>query len=242
MLLFRNLIKNIAFNILDRRKQRGFHLMHDLIFWSRDTPIEIIFDVGANIGQTVIEIKQYFPNARVEAFEPIESTFKKLKENCSGLPNVTLNKFAFGSKSSQITIELSEESLVNSMLNTVHSSALQVQSKKTQEVMVETIDNICDIKGIKRINLLKTDTEGYDLEVLRGAKSMLLENRIDFILSEATFDPTEKTHTYFCELNEYLYEHGYKAVGFYDICHTAGSKPSIWYCNVLYANGNLSMI
>ena len=45
-------------------------------------------------------------------------------------------------------------------------------------VQVETLDNYCQRNSISKIDLLKIDTQGYDLEVLRGAKQMLSEHRI----------------------------------------------------------------
>lgn len=68
--------KDFAFWLLDQRKTRGYHLMNDLRFWTRDRSVDVIFDVGANVGQTVDRFRKYFPSARIEAFEPVSDTLR----------------------------------------------------------------------------------------------------------------------------------------------------------------------
>ena len=49
----KNLIKESAFSILNISKSRGYHLERDLVFYSKYYDMDIvIFDIGANIGQT----------------------------------------------------------------------------------------------------------------------------------------------------------------------------------------------
>lgn len=43
--------------------------------------VEVIFDVGANIGQTASKFAQSFPKAKIFSFEPVTATFKQLREN-----------------------------------------------------------------------------------------------------------------------------------------------------------------
>ena len=55
----------------------------------------------------------------------------------------------------------------------------------TETVDIVTLDEFCQTKRIDQINYLKIDTEGGDLEVLKGAANMLTEQRIDFVEVEA---------------------------------------------------------
>lgn len=236
MHIIREQLKNIAFFLLDKRKQRGFHLMNDLRYWSRKHPIRMIFDVGANIGQTVMLSRRYFPDAHIEAFEPIRATFRILQDNCAKLENVSLSRFALGANREIRTIALRGNSCLNSLLN----SAQDGVSENIESVEIWPLDQVCQRKSITHIGLLKTDTEGFDLEVLLGAQCMIQSKRIDFILSEVSFDPEKKAQTYFSPVNEFLYTYQYRLVGFYDLAHEFGDKPSLSWCNVLYASSNVS--
>jgi FkbM family methyltransferase len=51
-------------------------------------------------------------------------------------------------------------------------------------VSVRTIDDFCAEQAIAEIDLLKIDTEGYDLQVLEGARSLLTRGRVRFVYSE----------------------------------------------------------
>jgi hypothetical protein len=57
----------------------------------------IIFDVGANIGQTVNNFREIFQNPHIHAFEPGRVTFTTLKKHCGNYHGVTLNDTALGS-------------------------------------------------------------------------------------------------------------------------------------------------
>lgn len=57
----------------------------------------------------------------------------------------------------------------------------------SSDVKVSTIDRYCADKKIERIDLLKSDTQGFELEVLKGARHMLVERRVGAIYVEITF-------------------------------------------------------
>jgi len=50
------------------------------------------------------------------------------------------------------------------------------------------------------VDILKTDIEGYHLEILRGAEFLLARNKISLVFSEAGFDREDRQHTNFCDL------------------------------------------
>ena len=56
----------------------------------------VIFDVGANIGATLVEFKQWWPNAKVHCFEPQEECWRRLQNKIEdhNYRNVFVNKFA----------------------------------------------------------------------------------------------------------------------------------------------------
>jgi FkbM family methyltransferase len=232
-------IKELAFSILDKSKFRGFHLLKDLRFYASEfnLPVETIFDVGANIGQTSTELRKYFPDASIHAFEPIDSTFEILSKNICNDRKTILNNIALGAEKKEVTIFLQHESLINSLLNeiNVETESNPAQNRQTQIIQVLKGDEYCTLNKIESIFLLKTDTEGYDLDVLMGFEQILCDRKISFVLVEVTFDLTDLSHTSFYRINEYMTLHGYKLSGFYEGIYHGGFQPDLNYCNCLWA-------
>jgi FkbM family methyltransferase len=129
--------------------------MRDLVFSKRDVTI---FDVGANMGHTIEQFRQTFPQPAIHAFEPSRDTYNALREKCSRLPGVQINNIALGSRTE--TMEFIENT------NPDMSSFLEPDEecwgaiKQRINVDVTTIDNYCRDYGIERIDILKSDTQG----------------------------------------------------------------------------------
>lgn len=151
----------------------------------------IVFDVGANPGSKLQykNLKQYIHKQTITyAFEPNKTAYKKL---ISLSPN---NKFqineniALGDKCGNIK-HYSYEKYKNTELATDNKKVLveriKIKSKIIEyEVKVDTIDNYCKKKRIKKIDFLKIDVEGAEYDVIKGASKMLKENKIEFIQFE----------------------------------------------------------
>jgi FkbM family methyltransferase len=235
-------LKDFAFSILDRSKQRGFHLFKDLKFYSSqfNLPAKTIFDVGANIGQTSIELRKYFPDAFIHAFEPIDTTFKLLQQNLGSDRHISLNNIALGAETSTKNIKLALNSCLNSLLNEIDRgpNVAADNLEYVQEIKISTGYNYCNLSQIEDIYLLKSDTEGYDLMVLQGFEKMLAAKKISFLLVEVNFaerGSMQVKQSPFYAINDYLMGYGYNLVGFYDAIHHGGFEPNLSYCNCLYS-------
>jgi FkbM family methyltransferase len=150
-------IKDLAFSILDKSKQRGFHLFKDLKFYSSEFNLstENIFDVGANIGQTSMELRKYFPGSSIHAFEPVNSTFEILKKNLCEDRKIILNNVALGAEEKEVTIFIRGESLINSLLNEVTindvNETIVAQNQLTQNVQVINGDEYCNCNNTNSV-------------------------------------------------------------------------------------------
>ena len=95
------------------------------------------------------------------------------------------------------------------------SSAAWGEGARTTIVAVDTVDNYCIRNGIKKIDVLNIDTQGYDLEVLIGASTMLNE-RVDIIITELNFVHLYEGAATFDQIYKFLADRNFLLVGFYN--------------------------
>jgi len=84
-----------------------------------------------------------------------------------------------------------------------------------ERVKKTTIDQFCEDNAIEKIDLLKIDTEGNDLEVLKGGSSYLESGCIDFVLTEFSTGPRPGKVS-IGELDEFLAQKNMTCIGVYD--------------------------
>lgn len=194
----------------------------------KDIDKAVIFDVGANVGQSVSAFKQKIPDAIIHSFEPDPDCYNTLKMKCAEYHDVTAVNVGLGASEDIITFYKYEESTVNSFnMISRESMAVRAQSHKrlnkcltqpadTQECKVISIDGYCRENHIEHINLLKIDVQGFENEVLKGAKDMLSAGSIDLILTELSFDDLYGQGNSFYAFESHLIPFGYSL---YDISH-----------------------
>jgi len=136
----------------------------------------VIFDVGANRGQYV-QLALMQP-AVIHAFEPSSGAFAELKTRFANTPNVVLNNFALGSKPGTQTLYYDVPGSELSSLYPRRISHHGHELNNTERVQVETVDRYCRTRAIERIDLLKLDVEGHELEILNGACQLFATGRI----------------------------------------------------------------
>jgi FkbM family methyltransferase len=187
----------------------------------------VIFDVGANVGEVSTRLAAAFPPpARIYAFEPAESTFAQLTATCAAFTHVKSMQFALGAHVGKSSLYHG----INSQLNRL-APAGQLGDGTTEEVETTTVDALAQQMGWDTIDLLKTDTEGFDVDVLNGAAGLLQRGAIRAIVSEVTFDAKSTWHTHFDAVSACLNPQGFCLYGIYD-CMRWGIRLS--YCNVLF--------
>ena len=104
---------------------------------------------------------------------------------------------------------------------------------------VNMLMEFCDKNNINSIDILKTDTEGYDLEVLRGGSKMLEARKIKFVLSEVAFYPG-KENTQFLPVFDFLSPYGFRFYGLYDCAYWGTNlAKGIMFSNALFVNEKL---
>ena len=76
----------------------------------------VLFDVGANRGQTTLQMASLFPGSRIMAFEPSPDVFPDLQRRIAHLPQVTATRSALGEAQTQIPLNICGSSLNTSLL------------------------------------------------------------------------------------------------------------------------------
>jgi FkbM family methyltransferase len=147
-------------------------------------PVNVFFDVGANIGQTASAALANFPDARIFAFEPHAPAFGALMNSVRS-PYFSAFNLALSDKCGEAKFfEYGDLATCNSMVSNSQYAVRARHPSKTVIVECQTLDNFCETHGVEQIDVLKIDTEGHDVAVLRGAERMLGEGRVRFVYVE----------------------------------------------------------
>ncbi len=212
---------------LTRYVRAGRHWMYDIQRFAGARDIGVVFDVGANVGQTAWGLTRYFRSSPIYCFEPVRATFEELQRKYGS--KVHCVKLALGRRDSTETIQLHRDSELNSFGPTRPGKI------GTETVKVQTVDKFCFANGIESIGLLKMDVQGWEMEVLYGAPRMLELKAIRFIFAEVGFRERDSDMQAFEPLNRYLCDLGYEFCGLYDDFRWGPSKLYVGFSNALYA-------
>lgn len=162
----------------------------------------LIFDVGANVGQTAETFRKRFKTAEIHCFEPGKEPFRELKTKADKMAGVKTVNSALGARREVRTFNENDVSVMSSFLDLGKDGWGSVARRV--EVEVDTVDEYCGRAAIPHIDILKSDTQGYDLEVLRGANEMLAAGKIDLVYLELTFSDMYKGLPRFDEIHRFL--------------------------------------
>ena len=140
--------------------------------------IDLVLDVGANVGQFAKEIRNYGYTDEIVSFEPLSSAYAKISNACKGDPKWRVHKrCAIGDIDGETSINISSNSVSSSVLpmTELHTNA----SVGSSYIGSETVDiSRLDTVGQEYISkskntFLKIDTQGFDWQVIEGAQGVL---------------------------------------------------------------------
>ena len=150
----------------------------------------VVLDVGANAGGYAQTVRKFAPKARVIAFEPHPKTFQELSRRGEkfGFQAVNLalsdepgsvEIFDFASKDGSTLASLNP-GVLGFYRDVSHYATGELVSHSVESTTIDFLKT----NGIDRVALLKVDTEGLDIKVLKGAANAIAEDRIDMIQFE----------------------------------------------------------
>jgi FkbM family methyltransferase len=138
---------------------------------------DIILDIGANIGFYAAILSSLTGNkGLVHCFEPDSKNFEHLKKSCHKLKNVLLINKAAGSKTETIKIYTSKN------LNVDHRTYKPKEYDK--EISIEAVSMDDYLGAQKKVDLIKMDIQGFEMQAIRGMEKILESNPDVKIISE----------------------------------------------------------
>lgn len=147
-----------------------FKASHDL-FADYIRPGDTVVDVGGNLGFTTLVFSRLAGGSgRVHTFEPGPRMFAKLSGMASRneLTNVTLHHCGCGSKSESLVLNIPASS-GNASLRPTDEVLATVKHQDT--VQIRPLDD--ELAGLEALAFIKVDTEGFEIDVLRGAEKLI---------------------------------------------------------------------
>ena len=194
----------VRFDFLTNPIARRLHLMTRY-------KINLIFDVGANIGQFANAMRKNGYTGRIVSFEPLSSAFARLKEKAKNDDLWECVNIGLGNYEGKAIINIAGNSQSSSILD-ILPAHLQAAPESCyigkEEIMITTVDSIINRyyhDGDKAF--LKIDTQGYERYVLEGIQSS--HDPIIGIQLEMSFEPLYEGELLFSNMIDYMSAKGF---------------------------------
>jgi FkbM family methyltransferase len=180
-----------------------------------DIPSPVILDVGANVGQSIARFRRLWPQSVIHAFEPGRTSFSELQRRTAGAERVHLNEVALGASAG--SREFQENSLgdMSSFLNPSEDAWGTIVDRYA--VPVTTVDRYRAERSVGPVDVLKIDTQGFDLQVLQGAHDSFEQGLVRFVLLELIFANLYQEQARVDDVFRCLLDHHMHLVGIYDV-------------------------
>lgn len=135
---------------------------------------KVILDVGANLGNHTLYWATKLDVKKIFSFEPFPANYACLRKNVknNGLNVVETVQFAVGDKCSKAHVNSFDPDNYGAT-----SFEYAGNSEQDDDIRVVTLDSVRDMMDIHNVDFVKIDTEGFELRVLNGMKSILEQDR-----------------------------------------------------------------
>jgi len=173
--------------------------------------LDCVVDVGANEGAWSRTVLSFAQPKSLFAIEPSPALKNKLTKSLENVSGSKIFNIAVGEKKSEALFYMTEHSHNASLLKPLSRSMNEIYSygydvKSESSVLVETLDGI--LEDVPEITILKIDTQGTELSVLKGAAETLKKTKV--VLLEANFIPHYEGCSTFFDIHDFMLASGFK--------------------------------
>jgi len=186
--------------------------------------IQTVVDVGANIGQFGLSLRKVGFEGTILSFEPMRQARVNLEKVAVQHPPWKVFPNALGSRAEEKRLQIFKDDTFSSL----HSMTTEgkrifgsyVEAQAEEVIKIEILDRLFLANLKKEIQgpvLLKTDTQGHDLEVLQGGVEFLKQTSV--VLTEAAVEVIYEGAPAFTEIFQFLKQKGFETSGFYPFSH-----------------------
>lgn len=153
----------------------------------------VLFDIGANKGGYVGQLIQIFSDVdfEIHAFEPSKTTFETLANNVSD-KRAILNRMGLSNETIEAVLYSDEDGSGLASLYDRQLDYYGIKLAQQEKVSLNTLDNYCRENQIEKIDFLKMDVEGNEINVLRWVLQCFKKKRYghcSLSLADATSIP-----------------------------------------------------
>ena len=195
-----------------------------------------IYDVGANVGQSIEKFRRVWPEAEIHSFEPNPPTFAALASKWGNTRGIVLNNVALSDSVTTTPFHATRVSEIASLLSpTERMRAISTEHKYDYEliqIQTEMLDNYCLKSNCAKLDILKIDVQGAELAVLKGSRAQLQRGLSSAIYVETTFADCYEGQTSYSDLLAYLNLFGYQLWDIAPFLYTR--RDRIWAANSIF--------
>ncbi len=168
-------------HVVGLRSARTYEQAFDDAIFSAIRKGDVVWDVGANVGYyTKRFVHAVGPNGHVVAFEPFPATVERLRAHMQGAPNYSLLEMALGAENGEVSMQAGNDDLGA-------TSRIIASPDQGVRIRISAGDSLLEREGVSAPTVLKIDTEGYELDVLRGMTGQLNSPRLRAVFVEVHF-------------------------------------------------------
>jgi FkbM family methyltransferase len=183
-----------------------------------------VVDVGANKGQFSLVAHYLFPDAKIHAFEPLESERRIYQSVISGPGQI--HSIALGAEKRTAEFFVASRADSSSLLapGKGQEEAYGVGLSSTTTVSVDRLENVISATELVAPVLLKLDVQGAELQVLRGAEGIL--PHVDAVYCEVSFVELYEQQPKASAIVSFLDRHGFTLSGVFNLSVTRKFGPT----------------
>lgn len=193
-----------------------------------------IIDIGAYHGEWTMAVKKIFPESSFLMLEANPEKTSILNKVCSSFSRIDFEIALLSSTSGKTT--------TFNILETASSALEELNETEGRKIELPTftLNEILQKRNINKVDFIKLDVQGYELEILKGAEKYLKE--CEAILCEVSLIALHKNCPLLIDVVDYMDKFNFCA---YDICSVSARRPfdrALWQTDIIFIKKDSKLI